>query len=107
MLLEVLIAMAILGFVAASALSLAADGSSRAQRNHATEAELRDASALMDAVALWSREDLDRHLGRRPQGSWRMEIQREGDALYDVRLEDGTTARLLLQTSFYRPAVRP
>lgn len=106
-LLEVLIALAILGVVAASALSVAAEGASRVRSNHASESELRGASALFDAVTLWSRADLDRHLGRRRQGAWTMEVQRVGESLYDVTLEERQTGRLLLRTSLYRPTVRP
>jgi type II secretory pathway pseudopilin PulG len=102
-LLEVLIALAILGFVAASTLTFAAEGAARVRSNRVTEAELRGASALLDAVVLWSRGDLDRHLGRRRQGEWTMEVQRPAASLYEVSLEDRQTGRLLLHTSLYRP----
>ena len=106
-LLEVLVAVTILGVVAASSLSFAVEGASRVRSNRATESELRSASVLLDAVTLWSSEDLNLHLGRRRQGIWTMEIQRVQENLYDVTLEERPSGRLLLRTSLYRVASQP
>ena len=64
---------------------------------------MRDASALLEAVALWPRADLDRHLGDRPQGAWRMQVDRPTPTLYVIVLADSTNRRELLRTTLYRP----
>jgi type II secretory pathway pseudopilin PulG len=103
-LLEVMVALVILSVAGMTAVVLAAE-SSRAVA-HAREADgaMRAASAFLDAVALWPRADLDRHLGDRPQGRWRMRVDRPVSALYVVTLRDGTTGAEVLTTSLYRPA---
>lgn len=85
-LLEVLVAMTIFGIAAAAALARAA-GARRAV-GIAREAEARTvaASAFLDRVALWPREDLDRHLGSHRQGPWLLDIERHGAALYSLAL---------------------
>lgn len=101
-LLEALIAMTILSMVAASIVAFARDSSRTVSRARIAEAELRRASALLDAVALWPREDLDRHLGDRPQGPWRLIIDRPTRDLYSITLTDSTRRRELLRTAIYR-----
>lgn len=67
------------------------------------ENELRRASSLLDAVTLWSREDLDRHLGARQQGPWLMHVDRPNHYIYHISLRDSTDRHELLQTLLYRP----
>jgi hypothetical protein len=66
------------------------------------EREMRRASALLDAVALWPRRDLDRHLGDRRQGPWRMQVQRITETLYTVVITDSIERREILRTALYR-----
>lgn len=72
---------------------------------------MRRASAFLDAVVLWPREDLDRHLGERPEGPWVLRVDRPAPTLYAVTLLAGpddstaTAGTLLLATSLFRPAV--
>ena len=67
------------------------------------DVEMRSATAFMEAVALWTRDDLDRRLGDRPQGPWRMTVGRPLPTLYTVALADSATRRILLRTSLFRP----
>lgn len=67
-LLEVMVALAILGSVGVAAVSLAVDVGVQLRHAQEADASVRDAGAFMDAVALWTRADFDRHLGDRPQG---------------------------------------
>jgi hypothetical protein len=67
------------------------------------DAEIARAGAFLEWVALWSASDLDRHLGTRVQGDWRMYIERGGGATYRIVLLDSTRRRVLLETSLYRP----
>lgn len=100
-LLEVVVALTIL-FVAGTAAVLATTESARAVA-HARDRdrELRAASAFLDVVALWPRADLDRRLGERPQGPWRLRIDRPDPRLYTVELRDSTGVSLL-RTSLFR-----
>ena len=102
-LLETLIALVILCVAGLAMLTLARETSRTLVRALADDAEMRRASALLDAVTLWSREDLDRHLGTRQQGSWLMHVDRDEESLYYISLRDSTDRHELLQTTLYRP----
>jgi type II secretory pathway pseudopilin PulG len=101
-LLEALVALAILGTVGAAATALAADAARTTTRVRESEREMRLASAFLDAVALWTRDDLDRHLGVRRQGDWTMRLDRPVPTLYVVTLSDTLESRELLRTALYR-----
>src|SRR6185437_15184452 len=82
-LLEVLVAMTILAVGGAAIVSLA--------------------SAFLDAVALWPRADLDRHLGVRAEGAWHLVVERPLPTLYQVTLTDSAHDHDILSTTLYRP----
>lgn len=101
-LLEVLVAMMILAVGATAIVAVSAEtGRALAHARH-TEHEVRGASALLDAVALWPREDLDRHLGITVQGPWRMSVSRTMPLLYTVLITDSGSRREILRTALYR-----
>lgn len=75
------------------------------RRVRSAEQEIERASQFFDAVALWPRSDLDRHLGERIQGPWRLIINRPLPTLYIVTLKDSTGGRALLTTALYRAEV--
>jgi prepilin-type N-terminal cleavage/methylation domain-containing protein len=102
-LIEILVALAILSLAGSALASLARQTMQSARRAWDQDAELRRASALFDAVALWTREDLDRHLGARRQGPWVMLIARDDESVYSIVLSDSTGRRELLRTALYRP----
>ncbi len=102
-LLEVIVALTILATSGATVVTLMAQSSHAVRRARETETELRRASALFDAVALWTRDDLDRHLGSRRQGPWMMHVDRTAQTLYSVALTDSLGARDLLNTTLFRP----
>jgi type II secretory pathway pseudopilin PulG len=107
-LLEVLVALAILATAGAAAVTFAVDVGRTVARVRESEADVRRASAFLDAVALWPREDLDRHLGSRLQGRWRMRVDRPVPTLYVVLLTDTLGTREVLRTALYRPEpIRP
>jgi prepilin-type N-terminal cleavage/methylation domain-containing protein len=102
-LLEVLVALAILGSAGLAIVMLGTE-SWRAVRNaRDADRSLREASALFEAVALWPREDLDRHLGTRTQGIWRMRVDRAAPTLYVVTLADASSGTTILETTLFRP----
>jgi len=102
-LLEALVALAVLATLVSAAAWTASESMRAVGRAHETEARVRLAARLLTAASLWQREDLDRHLGSRPQGPLRMRIDRPRPTLYDVSLSDGATGKVLLRTSLFRP----
>jgi type II secretory pathway pseudopilin PulG len=101
-LLEALVAIAVLGTVASAAAWKTAETLHAVRRTHAREAEVRAAQRLMSAVYLWPRDDLDRHLGNRAQGKWTMRVDRVNATLYEIALIDTFSAGVLLRTTLFR-----
>lgn len=101
-LLEALLALTILATVGSAAAWMASEAIRTVARVHNEENRIRSAARLLTAVSLWPREDLDRHLGWRTQGPWRMRIDRPHSRLYEVSLADGATGKVLLRTNLYR-----
>ncbi|HEX6041739.1 hypothetical protein [Longimicrobium sp.] len=91
-----------------AAVTLVSQSADAVRRARVADAEARDAGAFLHAVSLWTREDLDRRLGDRPQGEWRLIIQRPSPTLYEVVLTDSAATYEILRTSLFRPEpVRP
>lgn len=104
-LLEAIVALTILAVGATSMVALAASSLGAVSRAEEDDAETRRANALLEAVSLWPRADLDRHLGDRPEGPWDMRIDRPSPTLYTVSLRDTSNNVPLLATSLYRAEV--
>ena len=102
-LLEVMVALAILAIAGVAAVAATRESVRAAARLREGEREIREASAFLEAVALWPREDLDRRLGERAQGRWRLRISRPSPTVYEIALTDSTGADFLLETALYRP----
>jgi len=103
-LLEAIVALAILSIAGTWAVAMANQASIALHQAIDADRDIERASAFVDAVSLWPREDLDRHLGDRAEGPWTLMIQRETLVLYDVTLTDGPPpGRVLLHTTLYRP----
>ena len=102
-LLEVIVAIAILATAGVAALSMAAATTRAVSNARDADRELRDASAFLEAVSLWTRTDLDQRLGDRSQGPWILRIDRPANELYVVTLSDTLSGETLLSTSLFRP----
>ena len=102
MLFEVIVATAILAIAGAACVMFAAEAQGVVQRVNEREGQLRSANRFLEAVSLWTRADLERHLGNRPQGRWRLEIERETGNLFSVTLSDSTGATEIFHTTLYR-----
>lgn len=102
-LLEALIALALIGTAALSTLALSASDTDAVNRMLVRSDEASEASRFLELVALWTRDELDRRLGTRPQGPYRLRILRPTRAVYTLELLDGRTERLMLATAVYRP----
>jgi type II secretory pathway pseudopilin PulG len=105
-LLEVIVALTIITVAGLATVAVVRQAIDSARRAQESEAEIRRASAFMDAIALWPRADLDRHLGDRPEGAWRLVIDRPAPMLYLVALTDSLSRRELVRTALYRPELR-
>ena len=104
-LLEAIVALTILAIAGAAIVALATDSARAVERALAADGAVRRASAFLDAVALWPREDLDRHIGDREEGPWRLIVDRSTPTLYSVTLADSAHRRVLLHTVLHRAEV--
>lgn len=103
-LLEAIVALAVFGTAGSAALVLVRDSARTVDHARVAESRVRDADAFMAAVSLWTREDLDRRLGDRAQGAWRLVLLRPEPNLYEVALRDTLTDVVVLSTVLHRPA---
>ena len=94
--------MAILGLAGGAVVDFAIETTRAMQLAHDQEVRVEAASGFMDAVALWPRADLDRHLGSRREGPWRLEIQRVTPVLYTATLTDSANRTPFLHTVLFR-----
>jgi type II secretory pathway pseudopilin PulG len=106
-LLEAIVALTVLATIGSAAAWLATDSMRSVNRTHERENEVRIAARFLSAVSLWPREDLDRHLGRRRQGPWMMDVDRTDPIVYVVTLTDTASNAVLLRTAFFRPDSLP
>jgi type II secretory pathway pseudopilin PulG len=102
-LLEVIVALTILSVTGASLAILAATSADAVRHANQATRDVQRASAFLSAVALWPRADLDRHLGDRAEGPWRLRIDRPLPTLYTVTLADSGAHAPLLRTALFRP----
>jgi len=102
-LLEAIVALAVLSVAGTAAVTLVSQSADAVRRAREADVEAREASAFLHAVSLWTREDLDRRLGDRPQGDWRLQVQRPSPTLYEVVLVDSARTRVILRTALFRP----
>lgn len=101
-LLEMLVALAILGAAGAALATLAVGATDAVRRAERLDDDVCRASAFLDVVGLWPREDLDRRLGAHPQGEWLLDVQHVAPTLYTVAIADSGDVRPLLHTALYR-----
>ena len=103
-LLEVMVALAILVSAGLSMVAVAAESLSAQQHGMAREREIHDASRVLTAGALLSRQDLDRRLGDRTIGEFVMRVQRPEPSLYRIAVaETAHPDADLLVTIVFRP----
>lgn len=100
--LEVLVAMTILGFAGVAVVSAAREVAGTAIHVSHAEQEMWHADTYLSAISLWPRDELDRHLGEHLRGGWFLRIERPDPELYDVQLADSATGHSVLHTVLYR-----
>jgi type II secretory pathway pseudopilin PulG len=104
-LLEVLAGMAVLSIVAPAIMRTMADAAAAVARHEATAAIDASASGLLDAVATWTRSDLQRRLGVRRQGTLQLVITQVSASVFFVEVRDSTGVDLRWRTALYRPVM--
>jgi type II secretory pathway pseudopilin PulG len=103
-LLEVLVALAILGGAGTALVGALAAGLRSEHQLRQRERAVATADRVLAATALLSRTDLDRRIGRHPVGELVVEVQRPEPALYRIGIRDARKAELeTLVTVVYRP----
>jgi hypothetical protein len=102
-LLEALVALALISTAALSMLALTATDSENIARLIARSREISAAGAFMEAASLWSRTELDQRLGSRQQGPYELRILRPAPSVYTLELFDSMTGQALLSTAVHRP----
>ena len=104
-LLEVLLALVLLGTVGLSALHVIAESAASESRLASREREVAEADRLLRAHSLLLRRDLELRLGTRRVGTWLVDIQRPTPALYRVSLAHESAPEVeVLVTVLFRPA---
>lgn len=108
-LLEVVVALALLATAGVTLLASSIQSSSAMRHLVDGGRELRAANAFMESIALWSRADLDRHLGVRREGPFVLTVARPTPTLYAIALAEptpsGAAGRVLLETTLFREGV--
>ena len=104
---EVIIALTIFVIAGLSAVTWVRQTMLTVERAHTAVNDVSAASGYLDRIALWTREDLDRHLGERRQGHWKVRIERPTPTIYDVTVCDSSGRRTLLRTWVYRAELPP
>lgn len=104
-LLEVIVAMTILVVAALSTVAWVSQAAATVVHADEAAVEVDSASDYLDRIALWTRTDLDRHLGPRRQGIWTVTLERPTSELYTVTMRDSTDSRTILRTTLYRPEI--
>jgi hypothetical protein len=105
-LLEVIVALTIFMIAGLSTAVWVRQTMLTVDHTHATVAEVTAASDYLDRIALWPREDLDRHLGVRHEGPWLVQIERPTPTIYAVAIAESGSALPLLHTWLYRAAIQ-
>lgn len=102
-LLEVVAAMTLFAIAGVALLELALRTDLTVTHVAVNRDEIRAANAFLESVALWTRADLDRHLGHRTEGRFDLDVERPSPTLYHIVLSRSRTVGTpLLETTLYR-----
>ena len=106
LLLEVIAALTLLAIAGLSLLELALQSIRTVGAAHDRAKDMLLANRFLESVALWTTADLNRHLGRRQEGPFIMNVERLSPTVYHITLafpdRAGGTEHALMSTSLYR-----
>lgn len=100
-LLEVLIAMLLLGTAGAALVSVAAQSMHTLSLYELREQEVRDAGNLLSRFAVMRSGELRGWFGERRVGSFTVRMQPRGSGLIDVAILTNSTGNVVLRTTLY------
>jgi prepilin-type N-terminal cleavage/methylation domain-containing protein len=100
-LLEVLVALAILGLGSAAWVGLVAQGMHAARMSDSRDAQIQHAALQLARMSTWSRTQLAAHVGRTAAPGFLVIVGEVTPSLYDVVIADTVRGAVLLHTSFY------
>lgn len=105
-LLEVAIALTVLGIAGLSAVGALLEAADQVERVAQAERRIVDQSRLLSAMGLMTRDDLLHQLGQRTAGPYTVRTRQRSEALFQVTVADGSNVPPTLETIFYRPGVQ-
>jgi prepilin-type N-terminal cleavage/methylation domain-containing protein len=100
-LLEVVVALAVLGLAAASWVGLAVQSMHTVAIYHARELVVRGAARELAGVTLWSGEQFRQRIGQWRDGPFLLTVTELAPSVYGVVVADSSSAAPLLRTAFY------
>jgi hypothetical protein len=98
-----MVALAILAAAGVGILQLTRESAATVSHVRTAELNVAGAAAILDVLALSSREVLDQRLGQAVDGAWLVTLERQG-AMYRVTVSDTSSRRVLLETQIFRRA---
>jgi prepilin-type N-terminal cleavage/methylation domain-containing protein len=102
-LLEVLVALVVLGLVTAAWVGLSVQSTHTVAIYHSRELQMQRATRELDRLSLWPDERLRGRIGRTRQGAFLLTVTELAPSLYGVVVADVTSDAPLLRTAFYAP----
>jgi type II secretory pathway pseudopilin PulG len=102
-LLEVMVGLTLLAIAGVGLLVVLAQATDSVHEIDRRDAEARAASALLDGVSLWTRDQLDARIGSTRLADWTLHVAPLTPTIYRMALADTMTGALVLETSMYRP----
>lgn len=102
-LVEVLVAIVLLATAGTGLVTLLGQTSRSMRTTLESERLVKRASAELDRLVLLDRAGLLALAGRSTSRGWTLDVQPLGDGLFDVRIAESDTTRVLLRTTLYRP----
>ena len=100
-LMEVLVALTILGISAAAWVGMLGQGMHAVRGAQARDAQIRQAAEQLDRATLWTGADFAARAGRRTLNGFLWSIVEIRPSLYDVAIADTLSGSTILRTSFY------
>lgn len=100
-LLEVLIALALLGLLSVAWIGLSLQSMHSVALYHAREVEVQGAARELARLAVWSGDQFRGRIGRTRQGEFLLTVRELAPSLYGVVVADTAHAAPLLRTAFY------
>lgn len=104
-LIEVLVAIVLLATAATGLVTLIGQTSRSMRTTFESDRLTRHASEELDRFVLFDRTALIALAGRTRWRGWTIDVEPLGQGLFDVKIAESDTTRVLLETTLYRPLI--